>query len=238
MGDTKSPWFDTVASAFFVGLRSVVHASACLRPRRFTVTQSNFNPYEDTFTRNLVERKTDGLIGKYGYTEVDRDDLQQDIYVRVMQGVRLYDSREGHRNKFVTAIVERYVANIVRNRCAEKRCDANTILLSTPLTQSSGETLRISHVISDTALDRHTGRMRRSQSELSDLRSDLQNRIDELPAHQRHLIELRKTMTITEIADKFGVARTTASGWFRKIREHFEDAGLAEYFDRTSSVRT
>lgn len=203
-----------------------------------TQTTIKFNPYDDAFTRKLVEKKTNGLIGKYGYQEVDRDDLQQDIYLRVMQGVRLYDSREGHRNKFVTAIVERYVANIVRNRCAEKRCDAETILLSTPLAEGAGESLRISSVLSDSALDRHTGRARRSQRDLADLRTDLQNRIDELPAHQRHLIELRKTMSVTEIADKFGVPRTTASSWFRKIREHFEEAGLGEYFDRTSSART
>ena len=76
-----------------------------------TQTTIKFNPYDDSFTRKLVEKKTNGLIGKYGYQEVDRDDLQQDIYLRVMQGVRLYDSREGHRNKFVTAIVERYVAS-------------------------------------------------------------------------------------------------------------------------------
>ncbi|QDT62481.1 hypothetical protein SV7mr_50290 [Stieleria bergensis] len=39
-----------------------------------TQTTIKFNPYEDSFTRKFVEKKTNGLIGKYGYQEVDRDD--------------------------------------------------------------------------------------------------------------------------------------------------------------------
>ena len=37
-----------------------------------TQSISNFNPLEDTFTRRLVKRKANQLIGKYGYTEIDR----------------------------------------------------------------------------------------------------------------------------------------------------------------------
>ncbi|TWU61944.1 sigma-70 family RNA polymerase sigma factor [Crateriforma conspicua] len=203
-----------------------------------TQSISNFNPLEDTFTRRLVQRKANQLIGKYGYTEIDRDDLQQDMYLRVLQSLRSYDPDEGHQNKFITAVVERYVANIVRDRCAEKRCDADTVLLSTPLSQADGESIRVTHTLSGSSNDRHTGRSRRTDTEISQLRLDIQAVIDELPADWQQIVELRKSFSITEIAEQIGVARTTISARFQKIRERFAEAGLADYFQATSSART
>ena len=202
-----------------------------------TTDTTAFNPFEDKFTRDLVERKARRLVGKYGFTEIDRDDIEQNIYMRVLQSWPNYKADEGHHHCFVTAVIERYVANIVRDRCAAKRYDGATVLLSTPLTEASGESLSVSHAISDGAKDRHLGRRRRTDTELSQLRLDLAAAIDALPDQLKQLVELRKTLTITEIAEKFSVARTTVSSWFRKIREHFEEAGLAEYFEEPSSLR-
>jgi RNA polymerase sigma-70 factor, ECF subfamily len=201
------------------------------------MTKTEFNPYEDKFTRDLARRKSRQLVGKYGYTDADRDDIEQDIYMRVLQSWPTFNPDEGHHHCFVIAVVERYVANIVRDRCAEKRYEGGVVLLSTPLAEASGETLRVSHTLSDGSQDRRLGRRRRAETELSQMRLDLAAAIESLPDELKQLMELRRTFTVKEIAEQFGVARTTASGWFRKIRDHFEALGLKEYFDETSSHR-
>lgn len=200
-----------------------------------TKTTTDFNPFEDQFTRNLVQKKAQQLVGKYGYTMIDRDDIEQNIYLRVLQSWPSYNEAEGHHHCFVTAVIERYVANIVRDRCAEKRYDGATILLSAPLSQSGGESLRVSHTLTNDSQDKRLGRRRRDATGLSQLRLDLLAAIASLPDDLQSIAELRKTFTITQIAEQKGVARTTVSGWFRKIRNHFEEVGLAEYFDESSS---
>ncbi len=237
MGDTKITWCDAIASVFSLAhVALVAHNSARHRQGVFYKTMTEFNPYDDPFTRNLVQKKAKQLVGKYGYTSVDRDDIEQNIYLRVLQSWPSYDEAEGHHHKFVTAVIERYVANIVRDRCAEKRYDGATILLSAPLSVTDGESLRVSNTLTNNSQDKRLGRRQRGETDLSQLRLDVLATIESLPDCMREIVELRKSKTITEIAAKKSVARTTVSGWFRKIRDHFEAAGLADYFDDSSSL--
>ena len=201
-----------------------------------TNTTTDFNPYEDPFTRRLAKKKSRQLVGKYGFSETDQDDIKQDIYLHVFQRWSSYDPAEGHHHKFITAVVERYVANFVRDRCAIKRYEGEHTSLETPLPETS-QALSVGDALSDAALDARHCRQRRSDKELSELRMDLQTALDELPPQWSEVLELRRSLTVTEISEQLGIPRTTINSWIRQARERFIEFGSDEYLNFSSSDR-
>jgi hypothetical protein len=85
------------------------------------MAKASFDPSEDRFIRGIIKRKVNQLIGRAGFTLQDRESLEQELFTRVLQSLPRFNPEVAHRNKFVTAVVERYVANMLRNKKAEKR---------------------------------------------------------------------------------------------------------------------
>lgn len=201
-----------------------------------TMTNTEFNPYADPFTRRLARKKSRQLVGKYGFNETDQEDIEQDIYAHILQRWASYDPAEGHHHKFVTAIVERYVANLLRDRCAAKRYEGENTSLQTPLPDTS-QAVSIGDAVSDSALDARHCRQRRSDKAVAQLRLDIQTLLADLPSQWKQVLELRKTLTVTEISERLEIPRTTINSWIQQVRERFIEAGLDEYFDLSSSDR-
>ena len=185
----------------------------------------------DRFTHGIVRRKVKQLIGRAGFTRQDCEDLSQEFFARVLQSLRSYDPAVGHRNKFVTAVVERHVATVLRNKRAEKRDDRQTTSLSVMIDIADEGPTEFAQTIGDREFDARLGRHRRSEVELSQLRLDLHDMIGTLPESWQTLLELRKTRTMSEAANAMGVPRTTLDGWMRRIRKRFEKVGLRAYLE-------
>jgi len=79
------------------------------------------DPSQDRCIRGIINRKVGQLIGRAGFTQQDRESLEHDLLARVFDSLSKFDPEVGHRNTFVTAVVERYVANILRDKTADKR---------------------------------------------------------------------------------------------------------------------
>jgi len=79
------------------------------------------DPSQDRFIRGIIKRKVGQLMGRAGFTLQDHESLEHDLLARVFDSLSKFDPEVGHRNKFVTAVVERYVANILRDKTADKR---------------------------------------------------------------------------------------------------------------------
>ena len=84
------------------------------------MANTKFDPSNDRFTRGIIRRKINQLVRRSGFSQQERDDLEQDLLVRVLQSLPKFDPDQAHRNKFITTVVERYVANILRDRSAGK----------------------------------------------------------------------------------------------------------------------
>jgi len=193
------------------------------------VLHDDSNEKIDRFTRGIVRRKIKQLIGRAGFTKQDREDLEHDFYVRVLQGMRSFDSNIAHRNRFVTAIVERYVANILRDKQAEKRDHRRVNTLHMMIDIGEGEKVELAQMISQGDLNTQRHRYPRSEEELSRLAQDLADVMAKLPDELRDLAERLKTQTRSEIARDMGIPRTSLGALIRRLRQQFEDAGLRDY---------
>ena len=189
----------------------------------------NFNEKFDRFTRGIIRRKVKQLIGRAGFTQQDREDLEQDLFVRVLQSLPRFNPDVAHRNKFITTVVERYVANILRNKRADKRDHRRICSLNVTIEVAEEGPAELADTIGDRELDARLGRQRCSDEEMSGLAMDLAEFIAGLPEDWQTLLELRKSRTMQQVADEMGVPRTTLNDWMRRIRQRCEDTGLRDY---------
>jgi len=195
------------------------------------MAQATFDPSDDRFTRGIIRRKIGQLIGRAGFTKQDREALEQDLLVRVLQSLPRFNPDVAHRNKFITTVVERYVANILRNKQAGKRDHRRVTSLNVMIEITDEGPTELAQTIGERELDARLGRERRSEVELVQLALDMADVIATLPESWQILLELRKTQTMTEIADELGVPRTTLNDWMRRIRTRFEKAGMQDYLE-------
>jgi RNA polymerase sigma-70 factor (ECF subfamily) len=195
----------------------------------FKMAKAKFNPSDDRFTRGIIRRKIKQIIGRVGFSKQDREDLEQDLLIRVLQSLPQFDPDVAHRNKFITTVVERYVANILRNKRADKRVHWGVTSLSVLIEISEEGTTELAQTIGERELDNRILRKRRSPEELAQLELDMKDVIATLPDSWQTLLELRKTRTMQEVAEEMDVPRSTLNHWIHRIRERFESSGMSEY---------
>ena len=131
----------------------------------------DFHEKFDRFTRGIIRRKVKQLITRAGFTSQDREDLEQELFGRVLQSLPSFDASLAHRNRFITAVVERYVANILRDKRAGKRDYRRICSLNVTIDVADEGPIELAETISQRELDARLGRRQRSDQELVQLAS-------------------------------------------------------------------
>ncbi len=166
----------------------------------------------DCFARSLIRRKVRLLVGRAGFTDQDREDLEQELILRLLQSLHLFDPNQAHRNVFVTTVIERAVARIVRERLAKKR--------------DGGVVRSLDHAHEKAGDSTEPADPRRSHEEEIDLATDLAEVLARLPADLRALAERLKSRSLSQAARELGLPRSTLQRQVERLRRCFEDAGL------------
>jgi DNA-directed RNA polymerase specialized sigma24 family protein len=127
-------------------------------------------------------------------------------------------------------VVNRVLANLLRDRRAKKRDRRNTASLNTPIRTEDGSLVELAEAVGDGDQDARSGRGLPSADRTSHLALDLAKVLRELPDRLRGVAErLKRGDSITRIAADLGVPRTTVQHWIKQIRRRFEQAGLDDY---------
>ncbi len=191
---------------------------------------------DDSFVRSIIQRKVGRLIAKSDFTQQDRGDLVQEVYVRATKSLRLYDPTVGHLYPYVCTVVQRHLANVVRDRLVAKRSTAGRVSLSKMIRDDQGGQVEMSQLLHEQDQDRRLARERQlNEQELNDLRMDLASFIESLPSKFQDVLRRRQTHSITEISRDLGVPRTTLNDWMLQIRKLFEEAGFDRYLQSSPS---
>jgi len=192
----------------------------------------SINIANDNFVRSVINRQVGKLIAKSDFTQQDRGDLVQEVYVRATKSLRLYDPSVGHLYPYVCTVVQRHLANVVRHRTAVKRATAGRVSLSKTVRGDDGAQIEMSQTLHDRDQDRRLGRARRlDEEDLSDLRMDLATFMSKLPHKFQDVLRRRLNQSITEISRDLGIPRTTLNDWMLQIRKLFEEAGFDRYLE-------
>lgn len=195
------------------------------------MAKANFDPSVDRYTRGIIRRKAKQLIRLAGFTEADREDLEQDLLLRVVKSWPKFDPRIAHRNKFIKTVVVRCVANLVRDNRVAKRDPQRVVSLNVLIEVGEERPTEWAQNIGERDVDARLCPRSRDDDELVQLALDMADLIVTLPESDQTLLELRKTRTMQEVAEEMGVPRTTLNDRMRHIRRRFENAGMRVYLE-------
>lgn len=211
-----------------------------MRHEHATATQPeepNSRPLIDDFAARLIRRKARQLVGQAGFTRSDMDDIEQELVLKLLKHRSAYDPAQSHWHAFVTTVVERHTATILRNKRMEKRDHTRVCSLSIIVDDPINGPYELAQTIGRSELDRRLGLATRLDHDLAQLIQDLATVLADLPPAWREACERLKNDSISKVARDMGLPRSTLAYLLRCLRERFEAAGLADYLKSDSSVR-
>ena len=169
-------------------------------------------------------------VGRAGLTTSDVEDVAQEALVQLVHRLPRFDEERGPRTAYSAMVIRGAVSRTVEHRRAARRdwrrCRTS---LDEEFALRGGNTVTRGETI---ASDEHATRTRGARLgpvERADLRLDLQDLLDRLPEGPRQVCRLLMRVTPTEAAREVGLPRGTFHGVVRRIRKHFEEAGLDVY---------
>lgn len=191
----------------------------------------------DSFTRGYVRKRARGLVGNYGFRRSDRDEIEQSLYLKLAGRLDQADPNDPKWKAFVAKTVSRHIASMIRDREAAKRDHRRVCSIHVVIGADEEGPVELAATLLEHETPAKRSREQRTEQETADLRMDLAACIDELcDERYREFCERLKHDSISQVARDMDVPRTTLNAWLCKIRSRFEELGLGDYMDRSSSV--
>jgi len=157
----------------------------------------------DPFAMEQAGIRASRMVGRYGYTRDDWEDLRQDLLLDCLERLPQFDSERGDMRGFIFGVVRNEAAKLaVRGRRASAHREPET---------EAGKLEAAAVSRPDTALD---------------VRLDVQAVIERLPLHLQTLARQLTEMSVREICRETGKSRSRIYQWIADIRRAFIDAGI------------
>jgi RNA polymerase sigma factor (sigma-70 family) len=162
---------------------------------------------DDRFARGIIRRKVRQIIGRGAFPHHDAEDLEQELLLRLLRSFRHFDPAHGsHRNTFITTVVEREAALILRRRRAKKRMLGSVrSLAGSPRSDGDGDAWDLPGVPGPALEVAH----------------DIAIILKSLPEDLRDLAERLKHHSIAEIARELQLPASTIQRRRERLRQFF-----------------
>lgn len=189
------------------------------------------------FAVRCIRRKAKQLVGRAGLTNSDRDDLEQDLTVKLLEAFSKFDPDIADWKAFVKTVVERHAANLLREQRAEKRSASRQSSLHTIVDHDEfGIPTTLGDSFTEHEHDARTGADSRGDIDLLELREDVATVIASLPEDLREICDRLKHDGARQVARDLNMPQTTICRRIETIREHFEAAGFDFFSAATGSI--
>jgi RNA polymerase sigma-70 factor (ECF subfamily) len=182
------------------------------------------------YAANVIRYKARQLVGKAGFTESDRDDLEQEMMLDVIARLPKFDPNKATQKTFVARIIERKISKLIRHRTSEMRdYRREAFSFNDSIEDGDGGSVDRGDLVSQESVDPSVAVNSRTGVDEMAFLHDMEAVLSGLPDHLRRLCEILKTGSVSDAAREMGVPRTTLNDHVRKLRSLFEDAGLRAY---------
>jgi len=173
----------------------------------------------------LIRSKAKQLVGRYGFTASDREDIEQELMLDLHQHLPWFNPKRAKRKTFINRVVDHAVVAIIRRQEAAMRDHRrNGGSLSEDVETTDGRVAERAAI-----LNAEMNRAGRSDLDGRLLVLDVHAVVAVLPGDLRDLAVRLQTKSITQAAREMGVARSVVYEQVAELREIFERAGVREY---------
>ena len=182
------------------------------------------------YAKRLVEFNAHQLAGKAGFTKDDVEDIKQELLLDILERLPKFDPEKSSYNTFIDLVIRNKVQNLISARNWKRRdWRRESASLQDIIINNEGEPTERGEAFSEDDVKQRLGKSSPASREMVELGVDVDDVLSRLPAHLRILCETLREASISEVARKLGIPRTTVHERIRKLRRIFEDAGLKIY---------
>lgn len=195
----------------------------------------------DPYLESRIRIEVHQLIGKFGLTEADRLDLQQDLVFGVLRKMKQFDPQRSEKKTYMAFVLGIAIKDIIRLREAQCR---HWLLCQTSLDEELPAEMEEDTALLIDSIRRADLSGRESLDEGEDggdelaLRLDLERVLASLPEDLRTICERLKHVSLTELERETGIPRSTIFYKRKLIRRAFAEAGLQIYLKKNSPDST
>ena len=196
--------------------------------------QNNYGEHDAELVR-IARAYASGLVGNYGYTIHDADDILQSLIIAGSMALPTFDQSKAKRSTYLCEIIRCKVIDLAKHACRQrrdKRREACSLDAEWP-GDESGETrwadlIEIGNTITEDGCGRN------DRSDLHGLRMDLEDALSDLPPHLRELCRLHSEYDSEDARRMAGMAYSTHHRAIKRIREFLERRGFEQRFHKKS----
>lgn len=175
----------------------------------------------------LIKTTARQLTRQHGFSTSDRDDIEQELAIRLLEKLPKHDPSRASLETFITLVINHLAKALLRAQM-RKREFSKAISLDEPIPTDPEGDITLLDVTDHENFLVQTGMIPRSGEQQIVLEIDTATMIDSLPETLRDTCLLLTQETVSEVAAKLGVHRDTIYKRLAQIRKHFNDKGLTD----------
>ncbi len=158
------------------------------------------------YTRKLIQIKAKRLVQQPGFTDADRDDVEQELRLRLLRKAHHFESSRGSLNTFVARVVKSGIVTLVRERRRQKRRPTlPQRSLAEPVMAT--ETTSLADVLSQSDADRRLGNATTSELQQFIDQDAVAVGLQAADPQLRKLFERLESGTVAVVARHLGLSR-------------------------------
>ena len=180
------------------------------------------DPKLQEYVDEIIRHKARQLARKPGFSPSDREDIEHELLIAILERWPAFDSSRASARTFVARIIENKAASLIRACQAAKR----GVRQCTPL---NGDAANGACDFDEEQVRARRGIHARTVLEAVSLRLDVASVLADLPDDLRRLCERLLRESVSAAARSSGQHRTTLYRAINDVRQRFTDARLHEY---------
>jgi RNA polymerase sigma factor (sigma-70 family) len=180
------------------------------------------------YAKTVIRVKARQLCRRPSFSTSDTEDVEQDLFVHLLNQIQQFDPSRGSLNTFIARVVDSAVAMLVRERGRNKRAPATGVIqsLEVMVDQADGPPAPLGATLSQADAERRTGGRSMSGIDLFELADDVAHLIDALPPELQAVCRARMNRNRSETERELGLSRRGYDAAIQQIREHFAQGGF------------
>jgi len=180
----------------------------------------------DSDIQYLIRTKAGQLTRANGFRRGDRDDLEQELTLRLLERLKAYDPKKASFYCFALVVLDRSASTIIEARTAACRDTSTTLSLQMPDPTAEGDLTPLSQLVGPADRSNRVGRWTLPEDELREVVFDVRSVLESLPPDLRRMARDLATAKRSEIIRRSGEATSRVRDRFHRLRAAFVQAGL------------
>lgn len=184
------------------------------------------------FAFKQAKFKAEQLSPRPEFADCDREDIEQELLMYLIQKADAYDPTRSKLNTFISRVLDSGVRELVRAKKRHKRHpvdeDVHLQSFETPVETCDGSNANIGSEVSDEDVFRRMRVMPSDPLERIDEQDAIQAALENLSEELREVVTFMAENTLTATMDKFDLSRREMKKIRNDLMEHFSrfDAGF------------